>query len=134
MTGGGSSFLEDIWNEKYNISSHLEEDDNNEDSSTFKGKHCHICERIVKLTKHHLIPKESHKTMLKKGCDKDILNKTIPVCRLCHSTIHRFFSNEELADDYNTVDKLLNHEKFFKYAKWANGLSDSRYSTSATVK
>ena len=66
--------------------------------------------------------------MLKKGLSKSLLDITIPICRLCHSTIHRFFTNNELAETYNTVDKLLDNEIFFKYAKWASRLADSRYS------
>jgi hypothetical protein len=67
--------------------------------------------------------------MLKKGCTKELLDVKIPICGLCHSTIHRFFTNIELAENYNTIEKLLANEKFYKYARWASGLADSRYAS-----
>ena len=51
----------------------------------------------------------------------------LSVCRQCHNAIHRFFTNEELAESYFTLDLLLDAPKFFKYAKWASR-QKSRYS------
>ncbi|CAM9438962.1 unnamed protein product, partial [Ectocarpus fasciculatus] len=76
----------------------------------------------MKLTKHHTIPREMHERVAKKlGTPKDVLNQTILVCRMCHSTIHRFFTNKELALEYNTLDSLVEDERIQKYAKWASG-------------
>lgn len=117
-------FLEDIYNERYNT----------EDSlpisvlcDEMEPGTCLICERKVRLTKHHVFPREVHKSLIKKGCDPLLLNTTISICRMCHSTVHRFFSNEELAECYFTVDLLLENEKFYRYAQWASMQSNRRF-------
>lgn len=122
-TAGGDSFLEDIWSEKYEeiTPSEVNEDD------FLTGRCCRICERgVVRLTRHHLYPRETHTKMLKHGIEKSRLCETVSICRLCHSSIHRFFSNDELSRNYNTVDLLMSNEKFFKYAQWASKLSNAR--------
>ena len=58
-------------------------------------KHCVLCKREVKvITKHHLIQKQ------KKG--KEI----IKVCVSCSKQIHALFTNAELKQKYNTLEKL----------------------------
>lgn len=70
---------------------------------------CELCEREVKeTTKHHLVPKQ------KGGKHGAIAN----LCRACHSTLHRTFSNTELAKHYNTISKLQEAEALQKYLKW----------------
>lgn len=106
--------LEDIWKE--NFERYVCEEDELINC-------CLMCEREIHLTKHHLIPREMHERFLKKSSiSKEELNQTIAICRMCHSTIHRFFSNKELAEKYNTFEALMADEKIFKYAKWASGL------------
>jgi len=117
-----TSLLEDIWKENFDVTQKFS-------SSTeeyFSSNSCEICCREVRLTKHHVIPREIHKTMLKKGITKEYLDVTIGICRMCHSTIHRFFTNQELADQYYSVDLLLSNDKFMKYAKWASTQGNSR--------
>lgn len=73
------------------------------------------------LTRHHLIPRELHQQIAKKkGYTQEFLNKTISICRMCHSTVHRFYTNRELANTYNTLEILMSEEKMIKYAKWAS--------------
>lgn len=132
VTGGGTGFLDDIWSEKYEPKKTdiVDVDDDESgliESEQLSGRECAVCERQVRLTRHHLIPRVTHRTMHKKGYSSELLQVTIPVCRLCHSAIHRFFSNEDLANHYNTLDRLLAEEKFFKFARWASTLSDRRY-------
>ena len=132
ITGSDDTFLEAIYNERFLKSNDNNNNDSesNDNTNKYLTRHCEICERYVSLTEHHLIPKETHRNMLKKGLyTKDTLSITISICRLCHSTIYRFFTNDELSIHYNTVDKLLENEKFYKYARWASGLSDKRYTT-----
>ena len=51
-------------------------------------KRCELCERSdIKLTKHHLIPREEG------GTEKDI----VMICSDCHRQIHASYSNQELA-------------------------------------
>lgn len=111
---GDSSFLEDIYEERF--SNKINDDNDN----YIENGYCLMCERKLKLTKHHLYPKETHKIMIKKGIKKEILSSTILICRMCHSTIHRFFSNIELAKEYYSLDLLLSNQKVYKYCKWAN--------------
>mmetsp|Transcript_15577 Transcript_15577/g.16326 ORF Transcript_15577/g.16326 Transcript_15577/m.16326 type:complete len:171 (-) Transcript_15577:44-556(-) len=105
--------LEDIWAENYEK---LTLDDDMVDDGC-----CLICEREMKLTRHHLIPRELHQQMTKKkGYTQEFLNKTISICRMCHSTVHRFYTNRDLANTYNTLEVLMSEEKMQKYAKWAS--------------
>jgi len=109
---------------------------------------CELCERKMKLTRHHLIPKSSWKRVRKKifaagsntfsECSKlgiscilpDEINvktinlhlnhRTCNVCRLCHSFIHKLHGEYDLAINYNTVDKLLADDDIVKHCMWAS--------------
>ena len=122
MTGGSEDFLQDVWNEKFGATLELAY------SSGSSGEVCcAICEREVRgLTRHHVYPKETHGVMRKQGVPKNVLDSTISICRMCHSTVHRFFSNMELSKLYFSTERLLSHERFYKYAKWASKQADNR--------
>lgn len=107
-----NSFLQLIFQDRY-------EKKPEEDVDELAPGVCNICERFSRLTRHHVYPREIHRNLLKKGYDAALLNNTVSICRMCHSTIHRFFTNEELARSFYTVDLLLADEKFYRYAKWA---------------
>ena len=81
---------------------------------------CEICERDwVPMTYHHLIPKQIHVKVLKRGWHEEHqLNSVAWLCRACHSFIHRMASNEELAREWYTVDKICEREDVQKWAKW----------------
>lgn len=120
---------------------------------------CELCERDLKVTKHHLIPRETWKYIKprfisarpffisgekEKALQILDIGDTLPhglqdrhfesplqvklflagntsdVCAQCHSYIHKCFSNKELAEKYNTIEKLLKDERIYKYCKWAN--------------
>ena len=123
--GTAHTFLGDYWSDNYDeimmtrISSEEKED-------IFDPQMCSICERNAKLTHHHLYPRETHKKMIKRGYEKEVLQKTVTICRLCHSTIHRFFTNDELSASYNTLQLLMENEKMQRYSKWASSQSDRR--------
>ena len=68
---------------------------------------CAMCERDMPLTKHHLIPRETHKGLKKKGAGAEQLGCAIMICRPCHSAIHRTLTNKELASKYNSLEKLM---------------------------
>lgn len=120
---GDSSFLEDLWRERFETSVEVDQMDLIEDGC------CLVCEREIRLTRHHLYPREVHKALLKKGYDNADLLKTIDVCRLCHNTIHRFHTNDELARSFFTLDLLMADPAFYKYAKWASAQSSRSLST-----
>lgn len=77
------------------------------DENCLKPGQCEICERTLPLTKHHLIPRMMHPRLKKQGTPKEILYRTADICRLCHNAVHRFFSEKELAFEYNTIEKLM---------------------------
>jgi 5-methylcytosine-specific restriction enzyme A len=70
---------------------------------------CELCNRKnIKTTNHHLIPKEKGGTFL----------PTANLCISCHKQIHALFTNEQLADELNTIEKLKNNEKMLGFIKW----------------
>jgi hypothetical protein len=82
-----------------------------------KGQ-CALCQRNnIKITKHHLFPKITHSKKKIKRISSDI-NETIDVCRPCHDNIHAVFVEKELAEKYNTIDALREHEIIMKFIDW----------------
>jgi hypothetical protein len=130
ITGGGATFLEDLWQERFMPDEPQEQTDCelvDQYAQELEDDCCVVCERKVRLTRHHVFPREEHKSLSKKGYDNVSLQLTIQVCRMCHSTIHRLFTNSQLASDYYSVDLLLSDERFVRYAKWASIQSNRRY-------
>ncbi|OJJ19021.1 hypothetical protein BKI52_19565 [marine bacterium AO1-C] len=82
---------------------------------------CEICGREKSLSFHHLIPCTLHKRKLfqKKFDKEDMHTRGLNLCRMCHSTIHKFFDHKTLGLHYNTKEKLLENEEFSKYVNWA---------------
>merc|ERR1719414_2102779 len=69
---------------------------------------CEMCRRHMLLTFHHLIPKDTHPTYLKKRLPPGVEGENPPsrqwlnsygtmVCRKCHSFIHSLAPNTVLA-------------------------------------
>jgi hypothetical protein len=81
---------------------------------------CELCDRSwIPLTYHHLIPKGVHGKVLKRGWHtEDQLNNVAWICRACHSYVHSIASNEELAKDWYTIEKLLGREDVINFAGW----------------
>lgn len=70
---------------------------------------CPLCGRelgSIRISEHHMIPKS------KKGKD------TVALHDICHSTIHRFFTEIELERYYHTFDRLLENEDIQSFVKW----------------
>jgi hypothetical protein len=88
--------------------------------SATKATDCEICERDwVPLTYHHLIPKQLHAKVTKRGWHEEwMLNSVAWLCRACHSFVHRVASNEELAREWYTVKKLMEREDIRSWADW----------------
>ena len=83
---------------------------------------CEICARDwVPLSYHHLIPKQVHDKALRRRWHEEWrLNSVAWLCRACHSFVHRCESNEALARDYWTIEKLLAREDVQQWAKWVS--------------
>lgn len=91
-----------------------------EHTPTTRATECEMCEREhLPLTYHHLIPRQIHAKAVKRGWAKEWeLQKVAWLCRACHSFVHRFASNEELAREWNDVDKLMEAEEVQAWAAW----------------
>lgn len=72
---------------------------------------CALCEReVTKLTEHHLKPK----SRLKRG----ETTPTIWICSACHRQIHALFTNLQLADEYNSLERLRDEPRMRKFLTW----------------
>lgn len=76
-------------------------------------KICQNCKRnenIVKITDHHLVPKEEG--------GKDIPENYMDLCDDCHQQLHLFYTNDFLAKHKNTPESILNDSKMIQFAKF----------------
>lgn len=92
---------------------------------------CEMCHRRMLLTFHHLIPKDTHPTYLKKPAQlasvgihgdptRSFLNSYgTMVCGRCHSNIHQLAPNAVLAKEYNTLEKILAQPRIQSWIEWA---------------
>ena len=87
-----------------------------------KHEKCELCGREdTYLNFHHLIPKMVHnRRKYERDFEKDYLNENVIwICKShCHKSLHEFFTEKELAENYNTIEKILENEKFQNYIKW----------------
>jgi hypothetical protein len=70
---------------------------------------CGLCEREVQATsRHHLVPREEGG---KHG-------PTVDLCQPCHSSVHRFLSNRDLARRFPSVEALRGADELQTYLRW----------------
>lgn len=88
--------------------------------STTRTEECEICERSwIPLSYHHLIPRSVHDKVRKRGWHEEWqLNSVAWLCRACHSFVHRMASNEELAREWFTVERIMEREDVRVWAAW----------------
>ena len=69
---------------------------------------CWLCERPLgrRVQQHHPVPKS------KKG------RETVPVHPICHKTVHKVFTNAELARFGDDRARLLENEELAKFLRW----------------
>lgn len=82
---------------------------------------CELCGRSgLVLTRHHLIPQSRHnKSRTQRHFSrKNMKTEIAMLCRPCHSQIHRLFDNQELANDYHTIERLRAHSEMQKFINW----------------
>ena len=66
-----------------------------------------------------MIPRSTHERVLKRGWHEEWeLNRVAWLCRACHSFVHGIAGNEELAREWNTVERLLEREDVRRWAGW----------------
>jgi len=115
-------------------------DDEGTEESLQEGD-CELCGRALLLTFHHLIPKDTHPTYLKSQSQlasvgiegepsRGFLNTYgTMVCRQCHSHIHSLATNQVLAREYNTLQKILDHPKIQRWVEWASKQRSGKWAT-----
>lgn len=81
---------------------------------------CPICQREMvegpTIDWHHLVPK-THSNRNKRVHEKDNL---VLIHKVCHSKIHHTFTETELLNYYNSIDRLVEHEEMQKFIKWVS--------------
>lgn len=85
-----------------------------------RSSSCELCARDwIPLTYHHLIPRSMHAKAIKRGWHQEWeLANVAWLCRACHSFVHRVASNEELAREWYTVERLEEREDVQRFAAW----------------
>jgi len=82
---------------------------------------CSFCGRVVSRNKrHHLIPKMKHNKRMKRLHTREELNEQVDSCSPCHKHVHATFTEKELAETFNTIDKLLAHPDIRKFVEWVS--------------
>lgn len=86
---------------------------------------CPICSRKMvdgSFNEHHLIPTTF------KGKEK------IELHIICHDKLHHTFSEREMVNHYNTIERIIEHEEIKKFIKWINKKDPAYYSKSKDTK
>ncbi|MFT4949634.1 MAG: 5-methylcytosine-specific restriction protein A [Natronomonas sp.] len=94
---------------------------------------CALCRRRVPdehlgdpqaVQEHHLRP------------ERRAESPTVMLCRPCHKQVHALFTNEELREDYDTIERLRGADRLQDYRSWIRGTDklDIRVSTSDHVR
>lgn len=92
-------------------------DNIDDDASSNSG--CEMCERQMRLTRHHLIPRTMHTKYARMGHSKEHLATTISICRACHSVVHRLYPVEVLAASFHTLELILQDASVQKWIAYA---------------
>ena len=81
---------------------------------------CVLCNRETdNVTDHHLVPKCRHKQKrTKRMHTRDVRRTTTPLCQPCHRTIHRFFTEKQLADEFYTIELLKEIDGVERHIDW----------------
>ncbi|CAG8561508.1 4915_t:CDS:2, partial [Cetraspora pellucida] len=84
-----------------------------------------VVEKIYDVVKDDFLTFEvcqNEQEVVKKGLftKEECLTRGTNICRPCHSACHKMISHEKMAYEYNTVDKLLEHEGVIKFVTWVS--------------
>ncbi|RWZ87245.1 MAG: hypothetical protein EO766_12020 [Hydrotalea sp. AMD] len=88
-------------------------------------QYCQICGRLlgnVRISEHHLIPKEFKGT------------QTILIHDICHNKIHATFDNKSLVHTYHTVERIVEHEEIQKFINWVKNKHPDFYDKNDDTK
>ena len=67
---------------------------------------CAFCKRQVPTRGHHVVPRCKGGTEI------------VPTCNSCEDFIHKTWTHNELRDEFNSVEKIRNDERFQKFLRW----------------
>ena len=118
------SWLADLFEMRFPSKEEDEDGISGDGGTRGSSKECSICERQCKLTRHHVYPKETHTLHRFRSLSIAELSFTIAICKMCHATIHRLYTNLELAESFHSLQLLLDDEKMQRYARWASSQGD----------
>jgi len=80
---------------------------------------CALCGRDVdKLTEHHLTPRSKLKHAEK--------TPTIWICSACHRQIHALFSNAQLHDEWNSLERLRDEPRMQRFLSWVRKIDPNK--------
>lgn len=87
---------------------------------------CLLCNRELggRVSTHHLVP------VLKGGKN----GETVKLHEICHDKIHSLFSEIEIKNHYNTIEKLLTNENIVKFVMWVKNKPVDFYDSSKKKK
>jgi hypothetical protein len=86
---------------------------------------CPLCRRLLgtqSIDEHHLVPKTF------KG------KETVTLHKICHRKVHSVLTERELANHYNTIQRLLEHTEIQKFVAWVAKKPPEYYSGSDETK
>lgn len=99
---------------------------------------CPICQRDTPecyQEEHHLIPRSICKRNKYHGLPQlKKENRTITVCVDCGNQLHKLFSEKELADSYNTIEKILEQPSVQTWIGWISKKPNCFYVSCSTKK
>ena len=90
---------------------------------TEMNTNCPICKRVVpegKWEKHHLTPACLSKRNKYKKVLGDNIDEKLLLCVNCGDQLHNLFSEKELAEDYNTLVKILACPSVQEWVGWVS--------------
>src|SRR5512140_3312853 len=68
---------------------------------------CALCRRTVsRVSMHHLVPKSEGGSL------------KVPLCSPCHKTLHSFFTNRTLANEFYSIESLKQEPDIQRYLDW----------------
>lgn len=87
---------------------------------------CPLCNRQLAepIVRHHLIPPS------KGGRD----TPTVAMHKICQAKVHAVFTETELKNYYNTVERIQEHEDIAKFIKWVSKKEGEFFDTSIKKK
>jgi hypothetical protein len=87
---------------------------------------CELCGRQVSLTRHHLIPKRTHRFgVIRAKYSKTELNSLIAhLCKACHRHVHRTIRERDLAVHFHSIELLRTYPDINAFVDWLKDKPD----------